>query len=118
MKIAIIIERADIGLGGAERSVSEMAEALASLGMDVHVLAAKGTTVKKNTYILCNDLPGKRVGLRVFGRAIKGHLLKNHYDIIHSVLPFGFADIYQPRGGIYAEAARRNAASYGSCQCL
>jgi len=43
---------------------------------------------------------------------LKKHLEKNHYDILHSVLPFDFADVYQPRGGTYAETIIRNAASY------
>ena len=42
----------------------------------------------------------------------KKHLSENSYDIIHSVLPFDFADVYQPRGGSFAESILRNAASY------
>ena len=43
---------------------------------------------------------------------MKQHLSENRYSLIHSVLPFDFADIYQPRGGTYAESIVRNAASY------
>jgi UDP-glucose:(heptosyl)LPS alpha-1,3-glucosyltransferase len=43
---------------------------------------------------------------------IKEKLKQDHYDIIHSILPFDFADVYQPRGGSFAEAVIRNAASY------
>jgi UDP-glucose:(heptosyl)LPS alpha-1,3-glucosyltransferase len=39
-------------------------------------------------------------------------LSETHYDIVHSTLPFDFADIYQPRGGSYKETIIRNAASY------
>ena len=60
MKIAIVIERADIALGGAERSALELAAALQSLGLDAHVLAAKGKTDAKNIHILCGDILGKR----------------------------------------------------------
>jgi len=111
-KIAIIIERANIALGGAERSVFELAPALTSLGFEVDILAAKGETDAKNIHILCHCSPGKRVGLFNFGKAIKKHLSENQYTLIHSVLPFDFADIYQPRGGTYAESIIRNAASY------
>jgi UDP-glucose:(heptosyl)LPS alpha-1,3-glucosyltransferase len=122
-RIAIIIERANIALGGAERSVFELAPALSSLGFKVDILAAKGLasakryggakeTNAKNIYILCQDSPDKRVGLRRFEKKLKQHLSENRYSLVHSVLPFDFADIYQPRGGAYAESIVRNAASY------
>jgi len=111
-KVAIIIERADITLGGAERSVFELRAALSAIGYTVDILAAKGRTNAKNIYILCKDTPGKRVNNFVFEKSIRQHLYQNKYDIIHSVLPFDFADVYQPRGGTYAETIIRNAASY------
>jgi glycosyltransferase involved in cell wall biosynthesis len=111
-KIAIIIERADITLGGAERSVFEMAPAISGLGFEVDILTAKGQTNAKNIHILCQDLPGKRAGFFSFEERLKKYLSENCYDIVHSVLPFDFADIYQPRGGTYAESIVRNAASY------
>ncbi len=113
-KIALIIERADVLLGGAERSVLELAEAVGGLGYEVHILAAKGRTDAGNIHILCGNSRGKRTGLAAFGTAIKRHLAENHYDVIHSTLPLAFADIYQPRGGTYVEAVIRNAASYES----
>jgi len=111
-KIAIIIERANIALGGAERSVFEMAAAISALGLEVDILAAKGQTNAKSIRILCQDSPGKRACYFTFAKALKKHLSENHYDIIHSVLPFDFADVYQPRGGTYTESVLRNAASY------
>ena len=111
-KIAIIIERANIALGGAERSVFELAAVLGSLGLEVDILAAKGQTNAKSIRILCQESPGKRVCYFAFAKALKKHLLENDYDLIHSVLPFEFADVYQPRGGTYVEAILRNAASY------
>lgn len=114
MKIAIIMERADLALGGAERSVFELADALSQLGREVHILAAKARADTANLYILCQDAPGKRIPFATYEKALKKHLSENSYDIIHSVLPFKFADVYQPRGGTYAEAILRNAASYQS----
>ncbi len=113
VRVAIIIERADIALGGAERSMSEVAAALAQAGMQADLLAAKGAA-GDHVHVLCADTPGKRVDMAVFEQALKEHLARNHYDIVHSVLPFAFADIYQPRGGTYAETLLRNAASYPS----
>lgn len=111
-KIAIIIERANINLGGAERSVFELTTALSGLGLETHILAAKGQTETKNIHILCRDRRGKRVCYFRFAKALRKHLSENQYSLIHSVLPFDFADVYQPRGGAYAESILRNAASY------
>ena len=113
-KVAIIIERADTALGGAERSMLEVADALSSLGLEVDLLAAKGATGRRNIRALCQNVPGKRVTFAAFSDALQRHLARTHYDIIHSVLPFSFADLYQPRGGTYAESMRRNAASYAN----
>ena len=111
MKIAVIIERANIALGGAERSVFEMTSCLRTFGPQVEVLAAKGNTNIKNTHVLCSG-PAKRTNLLDFEAAIRDHLTQNHYDIIHSTIPLAFADIYQPRGGSFSEAVIRNTASY------
>jgi len=112
MKIAIIIERADVGLGGAERSVFELATALSKLGPQVDILAAQGSMNAENVHTLCRHSHRKRTSYFTFQKALKKHLSENRYDIVHSILPFDFADIYQPRGGTYVESILRNAASY------
>ena len=111
-KVAIIIERTNTELGGAERSVFELSAALSALGFEAPILAAKGQTDSNNIHILCGGRPGKRVCYFSFAKALRKHLSENHYSLIHSVLPFDFADVYQPRGGTYAESILRNAASY------
>ncbi len=111
-KVAIIVERAKIARGGAERSMSEVAQALSARGVQVDLLAAKGEAEGENVQLLCRDIPGKRVSLSVFGRVLQRYLSRTHYDIVHSVLPFDFADLYQPRGGTCAELIRRNVATY------
>ena len=112
-KIAIIIERSDVALGGAERSVSELAEAIGAIGYETHILVAKGQATAPNVHILCADVGSKRTSYRIFARELKKHIESNHYDILHSVLPFDFADIYQPRSGTFAESIIRKAATYG-----
>lgn len=111
LKVAIILERADIALGGAERSVSELTAELRRQNVEATILAAKGTE-SEFVRILCRDMPSKRVRLGAFESAIKQHLHENRYDIIHSTLPLKIADIYQPRGGSYKETLLRNIASY------
>ncbi|MHC4645036.1 MAG: glycosyltransferase family 4 protein [Planctomycetota bacterium] len=112
MKIAIIIERTNIRLGGAERSVFELAGALAALGHQVTTLAAKGPTGAKSIRILCQNQRAKRTRHSTFAKVLKKYLAENSFDIVHSVLPFDFADVYQPRAGSVAESVLRNAASY------
>jgi len=111
-RIAIVIERGDILLGGAERSVLELSAAISQLGFEPEILAAKGQANSKNIQVLCPHRPGKRTCYFTFRKALRRHLSENHYHLIHSVLPFEFADVYQPRGGAYAESILRNAASY------
>ena len=113
MKIALIIERMDVQLGGAERSISELSQALTHQGLDVTLLAARGQAQHTHGHVLCEDT-GKRTGHAAFSRALQTHLRSHSYDIVHSVLPFDFAHIYQPRGGSYAETIVQNAASYQS----
>lgn len=110
-RIAIVIERTDPSLGGAERSVAELSEALRSAGLDVTLLAAQGKPTE-TTKILCGRNRGARISMARFEKALIRHLAENDYDIVHSTLPFSFCDVYQPRGGSYHEAMIRNAASY------
>lgn len=114
MRVALIIERAYPRLGGAETSVLELSAALRSVGLDVDIIAAKGDSRARHTHILCQGSPAKRAGLGQFEEALNKFFSKNQYDIIHSVLPFSFADVYQPRGGCYPEAITRNIASYSN----
>ena len=111
-KVAIIIERTNINLGGAERSIFELKAELSAQGVNVDILAAKGQKESKHIKILCENNKGKRTNYSTFENALKNHLKTNDYDIIHSVLPFDFVDIYQPRGGSYAETIQQNAVSY------
>jgi UDP-glucose:(heptosyl)LPS alpha-1,3-glucosyltransferase len=81
------------------------------MNVDVKILAATGTTHSHRVEVLFPDSE-RRVSFENFRLALAEHFKTNQYDIIHSTLPFEFADIYQPRGGSYTEAAIRNAASY------
>jgi len=113
-KVAIVMERADIVSGGDRRSSFELAAALGAEGHEVEILAAKGQTQAQHIHILCAGEGGRRVRYAAFERALRRHLAENRYDIVHSVVPFEAADVYQPQAGTYAETVRRNAASYGS----
>lgn len=111
-KVAIIIERININLGGAERSVFELKAQLRAQGVNVDILAAKGEEPTKHVKILCQNNRSQRTKYSMFAKALKKYLKIHSYDIIHSVLPFDFADVYQPRGGSYPETIQQNAISY------
>jgi len=112
MKVAIIIERYDISLGGAEWLAYELASALSSLGVEVDILAVHGSSNDANVHFLYPDDHNKRISLASFTKTISNYIERNHYDIIHSLIPLSFADVYQPPGGSFTEAIIRNAASY------
>lgn len=108
--MALIIERTEVSLGGAERSIRELTEALRRRGLRVTLLAATGQR-DEGTIPLCGSGSG-RVSFARFEKALARHFADHDYDIVHSTLPFSFCDVYQPRGGSYREAMLRNAASY------
>jgi len=112
MKIALIIERFNIALGGAERSVYEIAERLRQTGRQVTLLASVAPADASGVISLCGHDPHKRISFAIYRDALNAHLKTNHYDLVHSTLPLTVADVYQPRGGSYIETYIRNAASY------
>lgn len=114
MKIALVIERFNIALGGAERSVYEIAEQLRKMGQEVTILASVSPAQAEGVMSLCGDNPNKRVSFRVYRNALEQHIAAVPYDIIHSTLPLNCADVYQPLGGSYIETYIRNAASYSN----
>ena len=114
MKVAVVIERYDISLGGAERLVFELVSALSRLGLDVQVLTAKANNSGANIHALCGNYPGKRVPLVHFGKVLKQYLGTNHFDIVHSLIPLSFADVYQPPNGTFVEAKIRHTGTYQS----
>lgn len=112
MKIALVIERFNIALGGAERSVNEIAGQLRRMGLDVTILASVASAGAAGVVPLCGDDPDKRVSFEAYRAALERHLHTAAYDIVHTTLPFIAADVYQPMGGSYIETYLRNAASY------
>ncbi len=112
MKTALITERIDSKFGGAERSVQELHGSLRELGVEVVTVTAAGKSDRSDVINLCSDNPSAKFYPFNFAEKLEDYLSKNDFDIIHSALPFDFADIYQPRGGSYSEAMVRNCESY------
>lgn len=112
MKIALIAERLVLSRGGAELSVWQLAQALRQQGHRVDIIAAAADQNVDGVVCLCGADSRRRISPGLFYQHLTAYLARHCYDIVHSVLPFGLADVYQPRGGTYIETIRQTAASY------
>jgi glycosyltransferase involved in cell wall biosynthesis len=130
IKTALVIERADTLLGGAERSALELAIELARQNVDITIIAAKANNdfqkklqnqtsenqaINKNIKLhTLNCTRAKRTSIKKIDTAVSEYVTRNDFDIVHSLLPIQCAHIYQPRGGSYKQAMIQNARSYAS----
>lgn len=101
MRIALVIERLDIGRGGRETSTAQIAAALAGRGHAVTVLCQQSSWSCPGVEVRAFGRRGlSRAGkLRQFIADVKREMGGAGFDIVHSVLPVPGATIYQPRGG-------------------
>lgn len=115
MRVVVVQEHVDTGRGGAETSVVEMARHLAALGLDLtivfrgpepHPYVADNVTF----WPLVVEGPGRAARTYRFVQAVQRLCRDEPFDIIHAVTPCLSANVYQPRGGTYAETVARNAA--------
>jgi len=119
MKLAILIERLDFARGGAERSTLEMARCLAEEGAEVslfagHVKGGSEETPQQKVQIYSLDIHAlTRAGWwkRLEQQAART-IRDKDFDLVHSMAPVGWADVYQPRQGSLLTNARRHAESY------
>ena len=112
MKVAIVQQHVDIQRGGAETSTLEMARHLALLGLDVTIIC-RGATSQPSIDHNVTFLPVAGGGLTRAARTYRfvqaaGRVCRRErFDIVHAVTPCLAANIYQPRGGTYAETVER-----------
>ncbi|MCK4341143.1 MAG: glycosyltransferase family 4 protein [Phycisphaerae bacterium] len=115
MKVAIVQEHVDTRRGGAETSTVEMARHLALLGLDISIICRgekPAPFVDQNVTFLPVVVKGVSRAARTY-RFVQGvHRLcrDERFDIVHAVTPCLSANVYQPRGGTYAETIRRSLA--------
>ncbi len=123
MRVALILERYDPRLGGQERSTREMAEALAAQGVAVAIVCAAsrppaGLPESPRDGVRVTPLPAqgmtKAARTRAFLDAAERHCAEARFDVVHAITPCRFADVYQPRGGTYAETISRSVERVGS----
>lgn len=118
MKIALVCEWIDPARGGAETSTWRFARALAQRGHEVHLFTRsrsmpEGTEcggerdgLHLRTVVPYGWLPVQR--FRSFVSRADRVVLQEPFDVIHAVSPCRNADLYQPRGGTFAETRERN----------
>jgi UDP-glucose:(heptosyl)LPS alpha-1,3-glucosyltransferase len=101
LKIALVVEQMEPGLGGRETSSAQIACELARRGHQVTVLCRKGSWSGGGVQV--HSLRGGgllRVSrLRRFLAAVQEEIAGGAYDIVHAMLPVPGANVYQPRGG-------------------
>jgi len=119
MRVAIVQEFVDARRGGAETSTREMAAALARLGLDVTVIhraapdaGSPAPSVRDNvTYWPLAPGGRTRVGQTYrYVQTVSRLCRAERFDIVHAILPCLAADVYQPRGGPFAEPVSRTSA--------
>lgn len=118
MRVAILTEHADNARGGAETSTAEMARCLAQLGCEVTIVhaartgAGSGAETDSNPARIALLVSGvtKLARTRRFLAAADAWLRERRFDIVHSIVPCLSCDVYQPRGGTYAETIAQSVA--------
>lgn len=122
MNIAIASETVDVRRGGAETSVVEMARLLARRGLNVVVLHREGSpdptcggdqharpaTGQFQAAALAAPGATKTARALAYLRSVERWRREHPEFLLHAVTPCLSADVYQPRGGTYAETILRS----------
>jgi UDP-glucose:(heptosyl)LPS alpha-1,3-glucosyltransferase len=116
MRVAIVQEHVDVRRGGAETSTVEMARHLAQLGLDVSIVCSAAAPVpaemdERSAVIVqrleCSGPSRLARTVQFVGQA--DHVCRlEGFDIVHAVTACLSANVYQPRGGTYAETIQRS----------
>ncbi len=113
MKLALVIERFEPWLGGAETSTVQFAQKLAAGGIDLTVITNQANMQPEQPMRIIRTQitrPRHLGQLRAFVRAVDRIVRYEQFDLVHALTPCKTADIYQPRGGIIPEIIARNVA--------
>jgi UDP-glucose:(heptosyl)LPS alpha-1,3-glucosyltransferase len=113
MRVAIVQETIDSQRGGAETSTVEMARHLAELGLEVTIVCREAPAdwpTDDPVKLLHIPASGFSRVMRTYRFIQTVHRLglRQCFHIVHAVTPCLAANVYQPRGGTYAETVARN----------
>ncbi len=96
LRIALVIDRFESGLGGLESWTANLANWLVGRGHDVGVLCFAGTT--KNSAVRLHIVDGVG-GPLARAEVVAAQLSRLSYDIVHDTGTAGQADVFQPQTG-------------------
>ncbi len=107
MNIALVIFRAEVERGGAERYVQDLGRALVERGHRVTVLASCGEATDGVSMV---RIPANGVSraarYRRFCSNLEHHLHAERYDIVHACLPVPRCDVYHTHSGLESLSLR------------
>jgi UDP-glucose:(heptosyl)LPS alpha-1,3-glucosyltransferase len=112
VNVALIVEWLDTWRGGAETSTQQFIQHLLDLGVDVDVYTRSSTPSRPHLRVHTIGAGGPTRALKTlsFCRRCDEAVRRGRYDIVHAITPSLTADVYEPRGGTYAETIARNLA--------
>lgn len=101
MDIALVIFRAQVERGGAERYANDLSIALSERGHNVTLIASRGEAPAGVAFVRLGASGISRSAQYArFCRNVVRHLDDNQYDIVHACLPVPRCDIYHAHSGI------------------
>lgn len=112
MKVALIVEWLDGWRGGAETSTQQFIHELADLGVRLEVITRSHIASRPGVAVQTIRAGGPSRALQSlrFSRLADQAASRCGADVIHAISPSLAANVYQPRGGTYAETILRNRA--------
>lgn len=112
MKVALIVEWLDAWRGGAETSTQQFIHHLIDLGVELDVFTRSRVSPRPGmaVHTILPSAPARAMKTPAFCRRAGKAAAVAGCDLVHALVPCPEADVYQPRGGTYAETAARNVA--------
>jgi UDP-glucose:(heptosyl)LPS alpha-1,3-glucosyltransferase len=112
VKIALIVEWLDGWRGGAETSTQQFIHELVDLDVSIEVFTRSHVPSRPGVAVRALRARGPTRALQTlrFCRLADRAALGSGCDLIHAISPSLAAQVYQPRGGTFAETIQRNRA--------
>jgi UDP-glucose:(heptosyl)LPS alpha-1,3-glucosyltransferase len=112
VKVALIVEWLDAWRGGAETSTGQFIDELLALGVEVTAITRSHVTARPGLAVVTLKSNGPLRGPRTLRFCEQADRVAGagDFDVVHALAPSQVADVYQPRGGTYAETMARNRA--------
>lgn len=112
VRVALIVEWLDAWRGGAETSTQQFIQHLLALGVTLEVFTRSRVSPRPGlaVHTILASGPSRALKTVAFCKRADDAARACGCDVVHAFAPSLVADVYQPRGGMYAETIRRNVA--------